>query len=583
MGLSHPSPGLAARLAVLVALVVILAVGTVTVFAVRNLQALAETEALTRAELGVSAGREAMRGWIDDMRRAASLLGERPTLRRLLTEGSDEATRAYLQDYCDSAGLEACVVTGSGDAVATEGSAKLGLPVPLDALERPGGLVLSRDGSRLLIVGAAPVSVSASSSFMVVVARGTEDWLTGRFSPRSGVEVSFLSRQAETGASRPFYQLDEVALSAAATASGPLSNAGGYGASLAIRGADGEAVGWLHARVPSEAVMRPVRTTTIRVLGVGLVVAIFATVLAVLLGRHWVGGVARLTDAARRLGAGDLSTPVNPETGRELGILSGTMEEMRRSLAELEAARRTRDTVLANISHEFRTPLTAQLASIELLRESTDETRPAEERELIASLERGAKRLTRLIDNLLESVRIESGQLAIRRQEVDLRAVVADALELIGPLIDQRRQQVEFRGLDDVPRIRGDHQRLTQVFVNLLANASKFGRDGGRIGIGCNGVRSDRVTVWVEDDGPGPREGDEAVLFGQFRRSHGPDPDESGLGLGLYIVRSIVARHAGRVRLVRTEEGMTRAVVELPLGGNEGECEGESDESPGGR
>ena len=89
--------------------------------------------------------------------------------------------------------------------------------------------------------------------------------------------------------------------------------------------------------------------------------------------------------------------------------------------------------------------------------------------------------------------------------------------------------------------------------------------------------------VALEDDGVGPREGDEAVLFGQFRRSQGPDPDESGLGLGLYIVRSIVSRHAGRVRLVRTDEGMTRAVVELPLGGNEEECEGESDESPGGR
>ena len=99
-----------------------------------------------------------------------------------------------------------------------------------------------------------------------------------------------------------------------------------------------------------------------------------------------------------------------------------------RDETELEAVRRARDTVLANISHEFRTPLAAQLASIELLREGIgDDAAGAAAASWCRRCERGTLRLTRLIDNLLESVRIESGQLGIRRQSVVLAEVVEDA------------------------------------------------------------------------------------------------------------------------------------------------------------
>ncbi len=105
--------------------------------------------------------------------------------------------------------------------------------------------------------------------------------------------------------------------------------------------------------------------------------------------------------------------------------------------------RRARDSVLVNISHEFRTPLAAQLASIELLREGFDTMTTDQQKELVLSLERGALRLTRLIDNLLESVRIESGQLSIRHQSVAIAEVVEDSDALVGALLTQRRQRLE--------------------------------------------------------------------------------------------------------------------------------------------
>jgi K+-sensing histidine kinase KdpD len=274
---------------------------------------------------------------------------------------------------------------------------------------------------------------------------------------------------------------------------------------------------------------------------------------------------------ARRVGAAHAVEHVEPVPGRQRRVViasAAPTDELQvqvlRDETELEAVRRTRDTVLANISHEFRTPLAAQLASIELLRDGLGAMPVEAQRELVMSLERSAQRLTWLIDNLLESVRIESGQLAIRHQDVSLSDVVVAARELIGPLLQQRAQRIDVQLTDGVPMIRGDQQRLTQVVVNLLANASKFAPPDSTVRIGGRATPAGGLMFWVDDEGAGPADPDDGGLFEQFHRSGGEDPDESGLGLGLFIVRSIVERHGGRVTLARTPEGRTRALVELP-------------------
>jgi signal transduction histidine kinase len=186
------------------------------------------------------------------------------------------------------------------------------------------------------------------------------------------------------------------------------------------------------------------------------------------------------------------------------------------------------------------------------------------QRELVGSLQRGTQRLTWLIDNLLESVRIEAGQLGIRNQEVVFDDVVVAARELIEPLFEQREQRLELAIAPDTPVIRGDQQRLTQVLVNLLANANKFSPPGTAIRIVARAAAGG-LEFAVEDEGLGPEDPDDSGLFDRFRRSGGEhDPNESGLGLGLFIVRSIVARHGGTVRIERTPERRTRAIVSLP-------------------
>jgi len=236
-----------------------------------------------------------------------------------------------------------------------------------------------------------------------------------------------------------------------------------------------------------------------------------------------------------------------------------------RDETELEATRRLRDAVLANVSHEFRTPLSAQLASIELLLDQLPDLTTDQIAELVISQQRGALRLTHLIDNLLESVRLEAGQFAIRKQTVALDEVVEAAVELVRPLHDQRGQAVQVELPYPLPRVCGDAARLTQVVVNLLANANKYAPAGSTIWVG-GAAGPETVALWVEDNGPGLPDLPQPALFAPFARfvgSAAAEPEPAGAGLGLWIVKSIVERHGGTVEAHSNPDG-TRMVIILP-------------------
>jgi signal transduction histidine kinase len=548
-------PDLATWLALTTVLLVCLAVGSVSLVGTRSLAELADAEARARAELGVSSARETLRQELDEVRRAAALLAARPTLQQYLVAGDANGLESYLARYCAGAALGACAVLRRGTVVRAAGLPVDWAPVLPAAVLSPE-FVLAGPFGDIPLLGAA-VAVDASPGITVIVMRLMDrDFMAG-VSESVGLDTRIRAAEpsgAAAGSERSVRLVNTT---------GDAGNAAWYIAS-APAGGSATAPLELQIRLPAKDVLAPVAALERRMWIIAFTVTLLATGSAILVGRYWIRGVQRLTRAARRIGSGQLDVPVPRERGAELGVLGDTMEQARRNLLELKAARRIRDTILANISHEFRTPLAAQLASIELLRDEIDTMPHAAQAQLVRSLEHGAHRLAWLIDNLLESVRIESGQLGIRRQPVSLAAVVDSARQLVEPLLDRRGQSLAVHRLEGLARITGDRERLVQVFVNLLANASKFAPRESRIRVAAESLPADHIRIWVEDEGPGPEDVADATLFDAFRRSSGDDPEQSGLGLGLYIVKSIVERHGGRVWLERTVDARTRASLELP-------------------
>ena len=218
-----------------------------------------------------------------------------------------------------------------------------------------------------------------------------------------------------------------------------------------------------------------------------------------------------------------------------------------RDITEEEAIQHLRSYFLGNISHEFRTPLSALKASVEILLEGAGTLSAAEATELLNSVHRSVTGLQTLIDNLLESARIEAGRFTIRRRPVDFLEVVAEAVELVQPLLARRQQRLVVREPNAFTSLDVDPTRMAQVLVNLLSNASKYSPVGEPVEMTVTCEPGGLLRVTVADRGPGIPPEERANLFQRFVRLGAQDGTQYGVGLGLSVVKAIVEEHGGQV------------------------------------
>ena len=218
-----------------------------------------------------------------------------------------------------------------------------------------------------------------------------------------------------------------------------------------------------------------------------------------------------------------------------------------RDITEEESVQSLRSYFLANISHEFRTPLSAINASVELLLEDLEGLHPGELKELLDSIHRSVTGLQTLIDNLLESLSIEAGRFNVRRRPTDLQKIIDEAARVMQPLLHRRGQEL----LCDVPSGLApqwiDPMRITQVFVNLLSNASKYSPVQGKIELRVEASAGQGLRVSVADRGEGIPRAERENLFRRFVRLSASDAPQYGVGLGLSVVKAIVEEHGGEV------------------------------------
>lgn len=235
-----------------------------------------------------------------------------------------------------------------------------------------------------------------------------------------------------------------------------------------------------------------------------------------------------------------------------------------RDVTQEEALRHLRSYFLSSISHEFRTPLSTLNASIELLLEEVDTLSAAEIRELLKPTYLSLRGLQNLIDNLLESSSIEAGRFVLHQRRVDLNQVIHDALGVVQPLFDRRRQQVMIEEPAHPPELIADPARLTQVLVNLLTNAGKYSPIGAVIEIRVR-QSADMLRLSVADRGPGIPPDERANVFRRFVRLTATDGEHYGVGLGLFVVRTTIEAHGGRVGVDGRSGGGSIFWFELPL------------------
>ena len=220
--------------------------------------------------------------------------------------------------------------------------------------------------------------------------------------------------------------------------------------------------------------------------------------------------------------------------------------------------------VLATVAHELRGPLTALATSSELLAEDFEVLDPNQVRGMLSAIHRRTLWLQGLVENLLAAATIREGRLQLHRQSIHLNDVLADVKAVVDPLLSQRGQRIRVRGAQAAPSVFADGRRIGQVLVNLILNASKFGKTGTLIDITVSRL-PDRVRVSVADRGPGVPADQVQRLFEPYYRSAATaDNVKEGVGLGLSIVKSIVQAHGGGVGVESRRGGGARFWFELP-------------------
>jgi signal transduction histidine kinase len=319
------------------------------------------------------------------------------------------------------------------------------------------------------------------------------------------------------------------------------------------------------ARIPVLSILRnEFITPYLQAIAVALVLGL---VLAFWIARWVSGPLDRMAETARNLASsrspGELQ-PVLLEGPQEVLTLGRAFNAM---VAHVQASQRSQRDFVANVSHELKTPLTSIQGFAQAILDGTVES-PQALHQAAEVIFTEAGRMQRMVVELLELARLDSGIANIQRQPVDLVALLAAVLERISPQAEQVQVEMTFHPLVNEVVIRGDQDRLSQVFTNLLDNALKHTPPGGQVAVQVR-QGPDEVEVVVADSGPGIPAGEHERIFERFYQTDKSRQagDQRGFGLGLAIAREIVLAHNGSIT-AHSQENQPLLLPDFPRHGS---------------
>jgi signal transduction histidine kinase len=289
---------------------------------------------------------------------------------------------------------------------------------------------------------------------------------------------------------------------------------------------------------------------------VGLVLLLIAgtTLAALVIFRPAHAQLSALEDAARKLGAGDLTARAPAIGGDEVAAVARAFNRMAGELsarqAELVEADRIRRQLLADVSHELMTPLTAIRGYAETLSLTPFAPASAEGQRAVRIIHEEGERIERLVGDLLDLARFEAGGISLARDKVAVADLFSRVVERHSRSAEEKGVAIETRLADAGLTVVGDAHRLEQVLQNLASNGLRHTPPGGRIRLSAERTETG-VRLQVADTGAGIPQEHLPHVFDRFYKAD-PSRSQSGSGLGLSIVRAIVERHGGTVSVLST-------------------------------
>ena len=272
----------------------------------------------------------------------------------------------------------------------------------------------------------------------------------------------------------------------------------------------------------------------------GALAALIALLMARWLARGMTQPLRDMAAAARRMEQGDYSVRVHTTSRDEVGQLAAAFNRMSEELENLENSRRD---LVANVSHELKTPIAAIRAHLENLLDGVESPEP----ETLQVMLTQSERLGRLVEQLLDLSRLESGEVPLHREPMSLAPLVSQVVSEIQVSRPDRTVSLESEVTEELPPVQADRERVHQVLFNLVDNAVRFTPPGGAVTVSAH-THNGSVEVAVTDTGVGIGPEHLPRLFERFYRV---DParsrEDGGTGIGLAIARSVVEAHGGHI------------------------------------
>jgi len=327
--------------------------------------------------------------------------------------------------------------------------------------------------------------------------------------------------------------------------------------SAPMKYADGSIVGVMRYVTSLKLVDKQVFRVTAFACAVGLFIIMIVLLYNVYFIKTITEPIHGLTSLARQISEGSYGIQAEKKYDDEIGDLTDAINEMSIKISQAE---RVQTEFVSSVSHELRTPLTAITGWSETL--MYDPEIKGDSQRGVAIISKEAARLTKMVEELLEFTRIQDGRFTLNIEQLDVEAELEDSIFAYGELLRQKDLELEYTpSSQPFPLIPGDPERLRQVFLNILDNASKYGKNGKTINVTMD-RHGDYVAIAIRDHGPGIPPNELPFVKKKFYKG---SSKERGSGIGLAVCDEIVTRHGGDLIIENVEDGGVCVTIRLPI------------------